>query len=149
MGSLHGTRGHGPTRASSRGGRQTLAPCLRAHTGRTLSHTGHNVVPTAGHPYQDPRRRHRPWLSPGLLAALARPRPTTGPQGPEHTQAVSAQVSETARHIGETASAYDAQGREQIEDVGQYLEEHIRTKPLQSVVMAAGVGLLVGLLWKR
>ena len=73
----------------------------------------------------------------------------TGPHGPEHTQAVSAQVSETARYIGDTASAYDAQGREQIEDVGQYLEEHIRAKPLQSVVMAAGVGLLVGLLWKR
>ena len=64
-------------------------------------------------------------------------------------QEVSAQVSDTARQVSETASAYYAQGREKIGEVEHYLEDNIRTKPLQSVLLAAGVGLLLGLLWKR
>jgi ElaB/YqjD/DUF883 family membrane-anchored ribosome-binding protein len=34
-------------------------------------------------------------------------------------------------------------------EMEQYLEDTIRTKPLQSVLLAAGVGLLIALLWKR
>ena len=64
-------------------------------------------------------------------------------------QEVSTQVSETVRQVSETASEYAEQGREQIEQVGQYLEDHIREKPLKSVLIAAGVGVLLGLLWKR
>ena len=64
-------------------------------------------------------------------------------------QEVSAQVSDTARQVSETASAYSAQGREKMGEVEQYLEDAIRTKPLQSVLLAAGVGLLIALLWKR
>jgi ElaB/YqjD/DUF883 family membrane-anchored ribosome-binding protein len=77
------------------------------------------------------------------------PAQASSTQGPEQPHAVSTQVSEAARQVGETASAYYEQGREQIADAEQSLEEHIRAKPLQSIVMAAGIGLLVGLLWKR
>jgi ElaB/YqjD/DUF883 family membrane-anchored ribosome-binding protein len=62
---------------------------------------------------------------------------------------VSAQVSDTARQVSETASASYAQGREKMGEMEQYLEDTIRTKPLQSVLLAAGVGLLIALLWKR
>ena len=48
-----------------------------------------------------------------------------------------------------TASAAYEQGHEQIAQVGQYLEEHIRDKPLQSVLMAAGLGMILAFLWKR
>jgi ElaB/YqjD/DUF883 family membrane-anchored ribosome-binding protein len=64
-------------------------------------------------------------------------------------QEVSAQVSETARQVGETASQYYDQGREQFEEVTQALGENIRAKPLQSVLLATGIGLLLGLLWKK
>jgi ElaB/YqjD/DUF883 family membrane-anchored ribosome-binding protein len=62
---------------------------------------------------------------------------------------VSAHVSETARHVGETASEYYAQGREKVGEMEQYLEDNIRAKPLQSLMIAAGVGVLLGLLYKR
>jgi ElaB/YqjD/DUF883 family membrane-anchored ribosome-binding protein len=51
--------------------------------------------------------------------------------------------------VGETASQYYAQGRQQLEGWEQSLEEHIRAKPLQSVVLATGIGLLLGWLWKK
>jgi hypothetical protein len=61
-------------------------------------------------------------------------------EGRDKAQEASAQVSETARHVRETASASYEQGREQIAHVGQSLEEHMRGKPLQSVVMARVLG---------
>jgi len=70
-------------------------------------------------------------------------------QGRDKAQEVSAQVSETARQVTESASDYYEQGREQIAQVGQYLEEHIRDKPLQSVLMAAGLGMILAFLWKH
>ena len=72
-----------------------------------------------------------------------------GTQGRETTPEVSTQVPETARQVGETASQYYAQGRQQLEGWEQSLEEHIRAKPLQSVVLATGIGLLLGWLWKK
>jgi ElaB/YqjD/DUF883 family membrane-anchored ribosome-binding protein len=77
------------------------------------------------------------------------PASETGRQVRDTAQEVSAQVNDTARQVSETASAYYAQGREKIGEVEHYLEDNIRTKPLQSVLLAAGVGLLLGLLWKR
>jgi ElaB/YqjD/DUF883 family membrane-anchored ribosome-binding protein len=71
------------------------------------------------------------------------------PQGGDKTHEVSAHVSETARQVSETASEYYEQGREQIAHVGQYLEEHIRDKPLQSVLMAAGLGMILAFLWRK
>jgi len=67
----------------------------------------------------------------------------------DKAQEVSAQVSDTARQVSETASDYYEQGREQIEQVGQSLEDHIREKPLQSVLMAAGIGMIIAFLWKH
>ena len=72
-----------------------------------------------------------------------------GSQGGDTTQEGSAQITETARHVGETASQYYEQGRQQLEGWEQSLEENIRAKPLQSVLWATGIGLLLGLLWKK
>jgi ElaB/YqjD/DUF883 family membrane-anchored ribosome-binding protein len=72
-----------------------------------------------------------------------------GSQGGDTPQERSAQITETARHVGETASQYYAQGRQQLEGWEQSLEENIRAKPLQSVLWATGIGLLLGLLWKK
>jgi ElaB/YqjD/DUF883 family membrane-anchored ribosome-binding protein len=72
-----------------------------------------------------------------------------GTQGRDTAQEVSAQVTETARHVGETASQAYEQGRQQLAGWEQSLEENIRAKPLQSVLVATGIGLLLGLLWRK
>jgi ElaB/YqjD/DUF883 family membrane-anchored ribosome-binding protein len=53
------------------------------------------------------------------------------------------------RHGGEAASDSYQQGRQQMEAVENTLEEAIRAKPLQSVCIAAGVGMLLALLFKK
>jgi ElaB/YqjD/DUF883 family membrane-anchored ribosome-binding protein len=49
----------------------------------------------------------------------------------------------------EVATAYDAEGRNQLLAWQQHLENQVREKPLQSVLLAAGVGLLYALLRRR
>jgi ElaB/YqjD/DUF883 family membrane-anchored ribosome-binding protein len=51
--------------------------------------------------------------------------------------------------VGETASQYYEQGRQQLAGLEQSLEENIRAKPLQAVLLATGIGLLLGLLWRK
>jgi len=53
------------------------------------------------------------------------------------------------RQGGETASDAYQQGRQQMEAVEHTLEDAIRAKPLQSVFIAAGVGMLLALLFKK
>ena len=77
------------------------------------------------------------------------PTPERGTQGRETTPEVSTQVTETARHVGEAASQAYEQGRQQLTGWEQSLEENIRAKPLQSIVLATGIGLLLGLLWRK
>ena len=67
----------------------------------------------------------------------------------DKAQAIGTQVRDTAQQVSNAASEYYEQGREQIEHVGQSLEDHIREKPLQSVLMAAGLGMLMAFLWKH
>src|SRR6185369_17456344 len=66
------------------------------------------------------------------------PTPERGTQGRETTPEVSTQITETARQVGETASQYYEQGRQQLAGLEQSLEENIRAKPLQSVLLATG-----------
>ena len=48
-----------------------------------------------------------------------------GPQGRDMTQEVSAQITETARHVGETASQSYEQGRQQLAGMGAVIRrEH-------------------------
>ena len=47
------------------------------------------------------------------------------------------------------AQQYYEQGRQAVQEYEQNLEEYIREKPLQSVLIAAGVGALLGILLKK
>lgn len=49
----------------------------------------------------------------------------------------------------EVAAEYYQQGRERMLAWQQQLEHQVREKPLQSLLMAAGLGLLFGLLRRR
>jgi ElaB/YqjD/DUF883 family membrane-anchored ribosome-binding protein len=49
----------------------------------------------------------------------------------------------------EVATEYYQQSRQQVLAWQQQLENHVREKPIQSLLIAAGVGLLFGLLRRR
>jgi ElaB/YqjD/DUF883 family membrane-anchored ribosome-binding protein len=49
----------------------------------------------------------------------------------------------------EIASEYYQQGREQVLALEQTIEAQIRDKPIQSLLIAGGVGLLIGFLCRR
>jgi ElaB/YqjD/DUF883 family membrane-anchored ribosome-binding protein len=48
-----------------------------------------------------------------------------------------------------SASQLSEQGHEAVGQLEKALEGYIRAKPLQSLLLAAGVGMLVGLLWRK
>jgi ElaB/YqjD/DUF883 family membrane-anchored ribosome-binding protein len=83
-----------------------------------------------------------------------------GPKMAEQAQQVGqnlrdlgGQVRDTAREkyeqLSEQAQEYYEQGREKAREWEEGLESYIQEKPLQSVLIAAGIGVLLGLLWKR
>ena len=76
-----------------------------------------------------------------------------GTQGRDKAQEVGTQVRDKAQAIvrqgAETASDYYQQGRQQLEAVEHTLEDAIRAKPLQSILIAAGIGMVLGLLVKK
>ena len=76
----------------------------------------------------------------------------------------AAQVGENLRNIGgqvreqatqqyeqlrTQASDYYEQGRQRAMEMEQTLEQYVQEKPIQALLMAAGVGMLLGILWKR
>ena len=77
------------------------------------------------------------------------PAQESGRQERDPAHEMRTQTDETARQVARTASASYEQGREQLEQAGQSLEETIRARPLESVLIAAGIGLLLAFLWKR
>jgi ElaB/YqjD/DUF883 family membrane-anchored ribosome-binding protein len=59
------------------------------------------------------------------------------------------QAQELMTQGKEVAAEYYEEGRNQVIAWQQQLEDQVREKPLQSLLMAAGVGLLLGLLRRR
>jgi ElaB/YqjD/DUF883 family membrane-anchored ribosome-binding protein len=60
----------------------------------------------------------------------------------EHTEALSEQAKEMT-------SEYYQQGLEKAAEWEGRLENQIREKPIPSLLIAGGIGLLLGLLWRR
>ena len=59
------------------------------------------------------------------------------------------QAQELIAQGKEVAAEYYEEGRNQVLAWQQQLENQVREKPLQALLMAAGVGLLLGLLRRR
>ena len=76
-----------------------------------------------------------------------------GTQVRNWTQEIGGQLKEGAqeamRHAETSASQLSAQGREAAGQIEKTLEDYIRAKPLQSLMIAAGVGMLAALLLRR
>jgi ElaB/YqjD/DUF883 family membrane-anchored ribosome-binding protein len=66
----------------------------------------------------------------------------TGKESRDQAQALMTQGKEVA-------AEYYEEGRNQVRAWQQHLENQVREKPLQSVLIAAGVGLLYALLRRR
>ena len=62
---------------------------------------------------------------------------------------VREQATEKYEQLRSQATEYYDQGRERAQEWEQNLENYVREKPLQAVAIAAGVGVVLGLLWKR
>ena len=72
-------------------------------------------------------------------------------------QKVGTQVKETVQDMGtqakETVQAAGTQvyeqGRESLQDLNRAIEGQIRQRPLQALLIAGGIGVLLGFLWQR
>jgi len=72
-----------------------------------------------------------------------------GAQLRHKAQDMSTQAQELGTQAKETISEYYEQGCESLRALPQTLEEQIRARPLEALLVAGGVGLLLGLLWRR
>ena len=91
-----------------------------------------------------------------------------GDQVKETVQAAGTQVKETAQDMGtyvketvqdvgtqakETMQAAGTQvyeqGRESLQDLNRTIEGQIRQRPIQALLVAGGIGVLLGFLWQR
>jgi len=58
-------------------------------------------------------------------------------------------AQEKLGQLREDASEYYERGRDKVRNVVHTVEQYVRERPLMSVLIAAGVGLLFGRFWKR
>ena len=52
-------------------------------------------------------------------------------------------------HVRENATEYYEQGRDKVHGVASAFEHYVRERPVKSVLIAAGIGLLFGRFWMR
>lgn len=71
----------------------------------------------------------------------------------EDVRAMGGQVGKAAReqyeNLRSKASDYVEHGREKAEEWESDLEGYIKAKPVQALLIAAGAGVILGLLWRR
>jgi ElaB/YqjD/DUF883 family membrane-anchored ribosome-binding protein len=72
-----------------------------------------------------------------------------GSNASEQVNQIKDQANEYYQQGREKAQEYYEQGRQKAVELEQNLEEYVRDQPLKSVMIAAGVGLLLGILWRR
>lgn len=58
-------------------------------------------------------------------------------------------AQEAISRMGNNASAYLKQGKDKVKQAGDGFEDYIRESPLKSILIAAGVGLVLGRFWMR
>ena len=63
--------------------------------------------------------------------------------------AVRDAAQEKLGQVGERAAEYCEQGRDKVHGAACACEQFLRQRPLTSVLLAAGIGWLLGRFWKR
>ena len=76
-----------------------------------------------------------------------------GRQARDWAQETGSQLKEGAQEaiqqVGTVTSQLSDLSRTAMNQLEESLEDRIRSKPLQSVLIAAGAGMLLGLLWRK
>ena len=83
-----------------------------------------------------------------------------GEQVRDTVQEVGAQLRDKVQEVGTQAQELGARaqatlgeqyehGRESLQELQQIIETQVRDNPLQALLVAGGVGMLLGLLWRR
>jgi ElaB/YqjD/DUF883 family membrane-anchored ribosome-binding protein len=63
--------------------------------------------------------------------------------------AVKTMANDSVDALRETAQEFIDQGRDKIREMGENVETHVQEQPVKSVLIAAGVGFLIGLFFLR
>ena len=75
------------------------------------------------------------------------------PEVKENIRDMGGQVRDAAteqyNNLRDQATEYFQEGRERAQEWEQSIETYVQEKPIQSILIAAGVGILLGILWKR
>ena len=58
-------------------------------------------------------------------------------------------ATEQYTNLRNQATEYFEEGRMRAQEWEQSIEQYVQEKPIQSILIAAGVGMLLGILWKR
>ena|SRR5262249_37315064 len=58
-------------------------------------------------------------------------------------------AQEASRQVGASTSQFSDMGSETVDQLEESLEDKIRSKPLQSMLIAAGAGMLLGFLLRK
>jgi len=72
-----------------------------------------------------------------------------GSAASEQLNQVKESANEYYQQGREKAQEYYEQGRQKAIEMEENLENYVREQPLKAVMIAAGVGLLLGILWRR
>jgi ElaB/YqjD/DUF883 family membrane-anchored ribosome-binding protein len=64
-------------------------------------------------------------------------------------QDLSTHAQELGAQTREAVSEYYEHGRESLRELNHTLEGQIRTHPIEALLVAGGIGLILGLLWRR
>jgi ElaB/YqjD/DUF883 family membrane-anchored ribosome-binding protein len=77
----------------------------------------------------------------------------TASQVQQNLRDMGGQVREAAtdqyNQLRDQAQQYFEDGRVRAQEWEQSIEQYVHEKPIQSLLIAAGVGVLLGILWKR
>ena len=59
------------------------------------------------------------------------------------------QATQSYEQMRDQASEYYEEGRRRAMEMEQTLEQYVQEKPIQSLLIAAGIGMFLGMIWKR
>ena len=74
---------------------------------------------------------------------------STTEQMQEQLRSAGAKAQQQFENLRHTATEYYEQGKEKAMQWEQGLEDYVREQPVKSLLIAAGVGMLVGMIWRR
>jgi ElaB/YqjD/DUF883 family membrane-anchored ribosome-binding protein len=85
-----------------------------------------------------------------VRAAVEEEGPTIAEGLQTTTNAVKRLASESVDAVRDTANEFLEQGKAKVHEIGDNVESRVRDEPVKSVLIAAGIGFVVGLFfWRR